>query len=357
MRILITGCSGFVGRRIAEGLLAQTPGTEILGLDNLSRPGSEANRLALKELGVKFFHADVRCPSDLQALPEVDWVLDCAANPSVLAGVDGRTSSRQVVEHNLLGTLNTLEFCKERGAGFIMLSTSRVYSILPLSEIRVRERDRAFVPDLAGSTVPGLSEAGVAENFPTSAPISLYGGTKLASEVLALEYLHGFGVPVWLNRCGVLAGPGQFGKADQGIFSFWIHSYLRRKNLKFIGFGGDGLQVRDCLDPLDLVPALLAQMAEPVGSTKPRVVNFAGGAENAISLVQLHDWCAVRFGFEHPVAQEKANRQFDIPWMVLDSSLARETWGWEPQTRLKGVLELIAQHAEANPGWLELSQG
>lgn len=329
---------------------------EVVGLDNLSRPGSEANRQALRDLGVRFYHGDVRCPSDLQALPEVDWVLDCAANPSVLAGVDGRTSSRQVVEHNLLGTLNTLEHCKSTGAGFIMLSTSRVYSILPLSEMRVREENGAFIPDLEGSTVPGLSAAGVAENFPTSAPISLYGGTKLASEVLALEYLHGFGVPVWLNRCGVLAGPGQFGKADQGIFSFWIHSYRRGEPLKFIGFGGDGAQVRDCLDPLDLVPVLLRQMAEPATSQKARVVNFAGGAANSMSLAQVHQWCAAYFGFEHPVAREKANRQFDIPWMVLDSSLARQTWSWEPATPIEQVLQSIARHAEENPGWLDLSR-
>ena len=59
-------------------------------------------------------------------------------------------------------------------------------------------------------------------------PLSLYGASKLASETLILEYGECFGFPVWINRCGVLAGAGQFGKADQGIFSFWIHSFKEK---------------------------------------------------------------------------------------------------------------------------------
>ena len=70
---------------------------------------------------------------------------------------------------------------------------------------------------------------GISEDFPTTAPLSLYGASKLASETLILEYGECFDFPVWINRCGVLAGAGQFGKADQGIFSFWIHSF-REKN-------------------------------------------------------------------------------------------------------------------------------
>src|SRR6266540_7500214 len=85
----------------------------------------------------------------------------------------------------------------------------------------------------------GLSSEGVAENFSTSPPLSLYGATKLASEVMALEYGEAFDLPIWINRCGVLAGAGQFGQPDQGIFAFWINSYLRRQPLKYIGFDGE----------------------------------------------------------------------------------------------------------------------
>jgi len=69
-------------------------------------------------------------------------------------------------------------------------------------------------------------------------PLSLYGSTKLASETLALEYGAAYGFPVWINRCGVLAGAGQFGTAKQGIFLFWLHAWHSRRPLRYIGFGG-----------------------------------------------------------------------------------------------------------------------
>lgn len=106
---------------------------QLFGLDNLGRPGSEVNRGELRRLGVKLFHGDLRCQSNVDALPRVDWIVDCAANPSVLAGADGQTSSRQLMEHNLAGTVNLLEKCKSNRAGFILLSTSRVYAIKPIA--------------------------------------------------------------------------------------------------------------------------------------------------------------------------------------------------------------------------------
>src|SRR5262249_29196680 len=125
MTLLITGVAGFVGSTIALGLREYVAGVEIAGVDNFIRPGSERNRLALARAGVRVIHGDVRQASDVDALPVADWVIDAAANPSVLAGVDGRTSSRQIVEHNLGGTVNVLEYCRRHRAGLILLSTSR----------------------------------------------------------------------------------------------------------------------------------------------------------------------------------------------------------------------------------------
>src|SRR4051812_34618365 len=144
MRILISGICGFVGSTLAKALRTAHPGYEICGFDNFIRPGSEGNRAELKRLGVKLFHADLRAASDLETLPAVDWVIDAAANPSVLAGIDGKTSSRQLVEHNLGGTINLLEYCKSHKAGFILLSTSRVYSIAPLASLKVTVVQDAF---------------------------------------------------------------------------------------------------------------------------------------------------------------------------------------------------------------------
>ncbi|HEY2330089.1 MAG TPA: NAD-dependent epimerase/dehydratase family protein [Verrucomicrobiae bacterium] len=353
MKILITGICGFVGGALARALLESSEKLEIFGVDNFIRPGSELNRRELARLGVKIIHADIRSAADFETLPAADFVVDAAANPSVLAGVDGKTSSRQLLEHNLWGTVNLLEYCKAHRAGLILLSTSRVYSVPPLAALPAEVFQKAFRPKPGAKLPDGLAAAGVSEKFSTAPPISLYGSSKLASEAIALEYGETFNFPVWINRCGVLAGAGQFGKADQGIFSFWLNAHLRRRPLKYIGFDGGGHQVRDCLHPRDLVPALRAQMKNN-GKEKPRIANFSGGAANAMSLAQLTDWCDARFG-KHTVAGDANPRPFDIPWMVLDSSLAEKTWNWSPKILLPQVLEEIAKHAEQNPDWLEIS--
>lgn len=354
MRILVSGVCGFVGSTLARTLVEGGTRHEIFGFDNFIRPGSESNRAALKQLGVKLFHGDLRAASDLETLPAVDWVIDAAANPSVLAGVDGRTSSRQLVEHNLGGTVNMLEFCKQHRAGFTLLSTSRVYSIAPLAALPITAENHAFRPTPGAALPPGLTAAGLDESFATTAPISLYGSTKLASEALALEYGETFNLPVFVNRCGVLAGAGQFGRADQGIFAYWINAWARRRPLRYIGFGGHGHQVRDCLHPRDLVPVLEKQFTAPRLAAADRLANFSGGAASAMSLRQLSDWCAGRFS-PHAVTADPAPRPFDIPWIVLDSARAARLWNWTPPTATPAILEEIATHAEAHPDWLDLS--
>lgn len=353
MRILITGICGFVGSTLARELHAA--GHAVTGFDNFIRPGSETNRAPLEKMGVKVLTADLRDTRAMDALPAADFVIDAAANPSVLAGIDGKTSSRELVDHNLTGTINVLEYCKAHKAGFILLSTSRVYSIAPLAALPVVAVNNGFQLSALNSQLSGgISPAGLTESFATTAPISLYGATKLASETMALEYGETYGFPVFINRCGVLAGAGQFGRADQGIFAYWINAWLRKRPLKYLGFGGHGHQVRDCLHPRDLLPVLERQFKSPKLATTERIANFSGGADSAMSLKQLSDWCARRFG-PHAVVQDGTPRPFDIPWIVLDHAKATRLWDWKPATPTTAVLAEIATHAEQNPGWLELS--
>ncbi|MEI6323523.1 MAG: NAD-dependent epimerase/dehydratase family protein [bacterium] len=377
MKILITGICGFAGSIIARGLLEHLPGVRITGIDSLIRRGSETNLEPLRALGIDVRVGDIRNQDDIDSLPPADWVLDCAANPSVLAGVDGQTSAKELLDHNLGGTIHLLEYCRKNKAGFILLSTSRVYSIPPLASLPVEIVNNAFRPVLEMGNWPqnaqnaqnglqseslvnpvplvaktSLSSAGVTESFSTEPPISLYGSSKKCSELLALEYGLTFDFPVRINRCGVLAGAGQFGKADQGIFSFWIHSWARRRPLRYIGFDGMGHQVRDCLHPRDIVPLLISQMGDAGRSVEP-ILNVSGGASSAMSLAQLSAWCAERLG-SHQVASDSNPRPFDIPWMVLDSSEVQKAWGWNPVTTTDDILEEIAQHSEQNSKWLEL---
>ena len=355
VKILITGICGFVGSCVAAAIRETRPEWTVFGMDNFVRPGSETNPEPLRALGIGVHHGDVRLASDLDALPAADWVIDAAANPSVLAGTDGQSSSRQVVEHNLVGTINLLELCRRRRAGFTLLSTSRVYSIPPLASLPVEAGPgEAFRLQAGAALPPGVSAAGLEETFSVAPPVSLYGATKLASEILALEYGSSFGFPVWINRCGVLAGAGQFGRPDQGILAYWINAWLRRRPLKYIGFGGTGLQVRDALHPRDLAELVVRQIDHGTPGEKPRLVNVAGGAANTFSLAGLSAWCRERSG-EHPVASDPVERLFDIPWMVLDSGLAGEVWGWQPRTALASILDEIARHAQEHPRWLEMS--
>ncbi len=353
MTIFITGICGFVGSAIARRIRKALPQTEIFGLDNLSRPGSERNRQLAAD-GIRVVHGDIRAASDLESLPTAEWVIDAAALPSVLAGVDNRSSSRQLVEHNLYGTVNILEYCRRSNAGLVLLSTSRVYGIQPLAQLPLQVDGERFVPCFSKIALKGFSEAGVCEEFSTGAPISLYGAAKLASETLALEYGEAFGIPVWINRCGVLAGAGQFGTAEQGIFSFWLHAWRARKPLRYIGFSGKGWQVRDALHPDDLADLILKQIRNSE-SKQSRIVNVSGGIDQSMSLLELSYWSEKRFG-PHEVVSDSQQRMFDIPWLVLDSARARAQWDWKPSRSLPSILSEIADHAEQNPDWLELSE-
>lgn len=351
MKILITGICGFVGSSIAKSLLQNQTNLKIFGTDNLSRKGSELNASLLSNLGVNLIRGDIRSQSDIDTLPKVDWIIDCAANPSVLAGLDGQSTSRQLMEHNLWGTINLLEYCKSNKAGLILLSTSRVYSVLGLATLPVQSSNDRF--DLKEFNVKGASSSGISEDFPTTAPRSLYGASKLASEHLILEYAHLFDFPFWINRCGVLAGAGQFGKADQGIFSYWIHSFKEKNPLKYIGFGGTGYQVRDAFHPRDLVPLLIKQIKEPDWEA-PKIINLGGGIQNSLSLKELSSWCADRFGTNEVISSQE-DRPMDAPWIVMDSSVAKNAWNWGIKTNIEQILEEIADYAENNPDWLNLT--
>jgi len=124
--------------------------------------------------------------------------------------------------------------------------------------------------------------------------------------------------------------------------------------LKYIGFGGTGRQVRDCMHPRDLASLVAMQLRDP--SRAGQTLNVGGGAARSMSLRQLSHWCSQRFG-EHEVAKDPKPRPFDVPWLILDCSKAQSDWKWQPAVSLETILSEIAEHAEANPQWLELSAG
>lgn len=345
MIVLITGAAGFVGSNIAKLLRRSSKSLQIIGIDNLSRKGSELNIQILKEIDCKFYKGDISIQEDVDCLPKVDWIIDCAANPSVLAGVT--SLSLDVVNNNLIGTFYLLEKCKRDQAGFILISTSRVYSIVALNKLPLIANNYSFEIKNTNSSIQGFSKKGISESFSTQSPISLYGATKLASEILALEYHYSFGFPVWINRCGVIAGPGQFGKIDQGIFSYWVYQYLLDKPLSFFGFGGAGYQARDILHPEDLFTLVYKQLFAQVDADD-KIFNIGGGVKNTISLSELDLICKEKINKNKIISRVEQTRALDIPYYATNFDLATLKWDWKPSKSAADIIDEILFFSKNN---------
>jgi len=350
MNVLVTGCAGFVGSTICHQLRRLCPDWKIDGLDNLSRVGSETNIPGLIDAGVNVVRGDVRCETDFELFKDIDFVIDAAANPSVLAGTTG-TGCRQLIDQNLVGTINTLEFCRRVGAGLILLSSSRVYSIKDMRSIPLVEGLSRYVY-VDCPMISGVSSCGISEEFSTKPPISLYGVTKLASELMAMEYSYSYNFPVFVNRCGVMSGEGQFGIASQGIVSYWIAKALAGEELCYTGQGGKGFQVRDLMHPEDLAQLLVMQMHSE--HKEPCVYNVSGGMESSFSLFELTEFCKSA-GLDINVASLHSDRPNDVPHVVLDSNLARDTFSWVPTVTKDEIFARVHSFLLAHNNWLKVS--
>lgn len=321
----------------------------VVVLDNLRRRGSEHNLSRLRALGVDFVHGDVRNPADLADLPgSFDAVIDAAAEPSVHAGLGG--SPDYLLQTNLLGSVHCLEFARRRAGAMVFLSTSRVYALGALRAIALRRRGDRFEPE-PDQDIAGLGPEGISEAFPTDAPRSLYGTSKLASELLVQEYAWCFGLPAVVLRCGVLAGPGQFGRTDQGVFALFVARHHFGRPLRFTGFGGRGLQVRDLLHPLDLFELLCLALDHPE-RLRGAVLNVGGGREGAVSLAEFRRLCEEATGRRVPVREEASTAPVDVPWYVSDHRRATGATGWRPRRRPPEIAKEIAEWIAAEEGRL-----
>lgn len=335
--ILISGGAGFVGSSLAIGLKKLHPDWQITCLDNLKRRGSELNLPRFKELEIEFAHGDVRSTDDLD--PEVlapDVIIDCSAEPSVLAGI---SSPQYVLQTNLVGTINILELARKTNASLIFLSTSRVYSIAPLSQLNIVETPTRL--ELAESqTIPGVSLAGITEDFPVNSYRSLYGATKLASELLIAEYRQAYGLPAIINRCGILTGPWQMGKVDQGVIVLWVSAHYFQKSLKYIGYGGTGKQVRDFLHVEDLLRLIDYQLAR-FDDCDGDVLNVGGGRFSNLSLRELTSLCQEITGNQIKIEPVTAERAGDIPIFITDCDRLQQKTQWQPAIKPEKTIEDI----------------
>ena len=313
MKILITGGCGFVGSNLAIYLKRNKIGSTINSLDNLSRRGSILNLKRLNKEKIKNFKIDIVNNKALQNLPRYDLIIDCCAEAAVEAS---KKEIDRVFFTNLLGTFNILKKCVKDKSNIIFLSSSRVYSIEQLKK-------NFFLID---------------ENFNTSEPKSIYGYCKKSSEDLIKEFSFIYKIKYIINRFGVISGPWQFGKQDQGFVSLWVWKHINKKKLSYIGFGGKGDQVRDVIHILDLCKLIDLQIKK-INKINNLTFNVGGGRKNSISLKNLTRICQKITNHKIKIFSKKSTSEYDIPYYITDNTKILKAYNWKPQKKILHVVQ------------------
>ena len=344
-RILITGGAGFVGSAVAFELKRRFPQADVVAFDNLRRRGSELNVPRLGAAGIRFVHGDVRQASDLEVVP-ADLIAECSAEPSAQAGY--ASSPDYVVQTNLMGCYNCLNLASRTKADFVFLSTSRVYPAATLNSLCFLERSTRF-EWLDQQPVPGASALGIAESLSTTGARSIYGMTKLAAELMIEEFGDAFGLRYVINRCGLIAGPWQMGKVDQGVVTLWLAAHYFNRPLRYIGFGGEGKQVRDILHVDDLAELVGAQ-AGRMEEFHRLTLNVGGGLAFSRSLREMTIACEELTECSIEIGSEARERRSDLRIYVTDNRKIESVCGWKParspDTVLRDTLDWISANRE-----------
>ena len=343
-RILVTGGAGFVGAHLSLALKARHPAYEMIAFDNLKRRGSELNVSRLQQAGIRFVHGDVRNREDvIEAGLDPDLIIECSAEPSVLAGYH---SPEYMLNTNLLGTIHCLELARRHQADVIFLSTSRVYPIAYLNQLCTTETTTRFVLNEEQS-LPGCSRYGIAENFPLTGARSLYGTTKLASELLISEYAAAYGLRTIINRCGVITGPWQMGKVDQGVFALWVAAHYFGQALSYLGYGGTGKQVRDLLHIDDFVD-LIDLQSHHLDALNGEVFNVGGGLTGSLSLQETTNLCQELTDRKVDIGRVLEERAGDVKVFITDNRHVTRRTGWQPQRGPQETLTDILEWMRAS---------
>ena len=353
MRVLVTGGAGFVGANLSIQLAGRHPDWQLVAFDNLHRRGSELNVPRLRMAGVSFAHGDIREPTDLWDIGELDAIVECSAEPSVMGGL--RSDADYIVRTNLLGAHHCLELAREHEAQLVFLSTSRVYPVESQNALNYQERETRFELE-PGQPFEGVSEMGISERFPLHGARTLYGATKLAAELLITEYAAAFGLRAAIDRFGVIAGPWQMGKADQGVFSHWMINHYFRRPLTYFGYGGSGKQVRDLISIDDVVDLVEQQLLDP-DHWAGFVGNAGGGREISLSLLETTELCRELTGNEIEIPGDPKTRAGDVPIYLSDCDLLYGQTDWRPKRRPREILEAIFLWVRDNERAIERALG
>ena len=322
MNILITGGCGFVGSNLC--LFLKKKNYKISSLDNLSRKGSKYNLELLKKQKIKNYKINIEDYNQISKLPKFNIIIDCCAEAAVEMS---KKNFDKVINTNLIGTINILKKTKIDKSKIIFLSSSRVY---PIQSTNNLIKTNGLKRELK---VKKMFD----ENTKTEGPKTIYGVTKLASEMFIEEFSYAFNIKYIINRCGVISGPLQFGKQDQGFVSLWIWKHIMKKPLSYIGYNGTGNQVRDVLHIYDLCEIINIQLKK-FKTINNELFTLGGSKNSFISLKKLTKLCEKVTGNKLILSKIKKTSIYDIPYFVTDNAKISKTYKWKPKKNIYNIV-------------------
>ena len=333
MKILITGGCGFIGTNLS--LFLKKKGYNVFTLDNFQRKGSKSNYKILYKNKIKNFNIDISNYTKIKNLPKFNFIIDCCAEAAIEVS---KNEIDRVFNTNLVGTLNILKKAKIDKSKILFLSSSRVFSIEKINRL---VKSKIIKNKLK-------TKKKINEEFNTEDPKSIYGFTKLASEMLIKEFSYAFNLKYIINRCGVISGPLQFGKQDQGFVSLWLWKHLNKKKLSYIGYGGKGNQVRDVLHISDLCDLIYLQIKK-IKLINNKTFNVGGGNRSYTSLRNLTKLCQNVTGNCIKITSKNKTSIYDIPFYISDNSKVAKTYKWKPT---KNILDIVKDTYK----WLKINK-
>ena len=322
MKILITGGCGFVGSNLA--LFLKKKGFKVHTLDNLTRKGSRYNSNLLKKQKIKNYKINISNIKKIKSLPKYDLILDCCAEAAVEIS---KNDFDKVINTNLIGTINILKKSKNDKSKIIFISSSRIY---PLEEMNKVIKNKNLKSKIKISKM-------FSEKDKIIGPKTIYGLTKLCSEMLIEEFSYAYKLKYLINRCGVISGPLQFGKQDQGFVSLWIWRHLNKKKLSYIGYGGYGNQIRDVLHIDDLSELILLQIKN-INKINNKLFTVGGSKTSYTSLSQLTKLCQKITGNKIKMGKVSKTSSYDIPYYLSDNTHVSNTYRWKPKRNINQVV-------------------
>ena len=349
MKIVITGGAGFVGSTLCLQLRNKYPFYEIIAFDNLKRRGSELNLIDFQKNNIQFIHGDIRNNEDLESLGFFDILIEASAEPSVTAGLD--SDPTYVINNNLYGSINCFNACIKNKAKLIFLSTSRVYPIDTIESALYSEDETRF-SFVDNQEIKGISSKGISEELSLAGARSFYGTTKLSSELFIHEYATFYGLKAAITRFGVIAGPRQMGKTDQGVVTLWMAKHYWKESLKYIGYGGKGKQVRDLLHVDDLVELIDLQIHQ-IEKFEGKIYNVGGGLKNSASLQEMTQICEKISGNKIQIDEVTETRTADLRIYITDNSKIETEIGWKPKKSVEIIFDDIYNWIKENEKQLE----